>query len=112
MLVLHRERHGDPQLSVLLHGPLDGLVGVGVSRPASTSHLQHRRTDRERERETIEWVSTRLHSNNNNISKNFNLCSTFRLMLLDIQLIIGAAVNGIIKAILFYSILLSRHTDR
>lgn len=43
-LILYRKRHGDTQLPVLLHGALDGLIGVGVSRPAATSHLQHTET--------------------------------------------------------------------
>lgn len=39
-LILHRKGHGDAQLPVLLHGTLDGLISVGVSRPAATGHLR------------------------------------------------------------------------
>lgn len=44
-LILYRKGHGDTQLPVLLHGVLDGVIGVGVSRPAATSHLQHTDTE-------------------------------------------------------------------
>lgn len=39
-LILHRKGHGDAQLPVRLHAALDGLISVGVSRPAAPGHLQ------------------------------------------------------------------------
>lgn len=43
-LVLDRDGHGDAQLPVPFHGALDGLISVGVSGPAATSHLQQPQT--------------------------------------------------------------------
>lgn len=40
LLILHRKGHGDAQLPALLHGALDGLISLGVSRPAAPGHLQ------------------------------------------------------------------------
>lgn len=39
-LILDRKGHGDTKLPVLLHGALDGLISVDVSRPAAAGHLR------------------------------------------------------------------------
>lgn len=39
LLVFHRERQGDLQLALLLHGALDGLISITVPRPAASRYL-------------------------------------------------------------------------